>query len=759
MSDSYTGDFEEVLQAERERIAAQRSTRGVKEQSTVGLALSGGGIRSSSFALGVLQAFDARDLLRRVDYLSTVSGGGYTGAALTWFRRDGELRFPFGVRGLGIRRSSSQVPSQVLGFLRQHRDQLTPAGGADAGADTGSEAPEGVPPIAYAGLVARAVFLSTFVYGSLLVGLFFALEILDRFVDLLEPVLAAIYPTPTWISIVANLNAALLAAFALLAFLAVAWIAHPFAAYVMRRWRSQRPSDDRETNRTYRVGLWAQHWTGRVLGAALVAGTLGSVPIVVDRAMQSQWLPDHSALGAAAIASIVAGALLGFSIFRKDRQARTRPTTSRFESARNRMRDVSAAVLMLYGLLVLSHVAALGLLNSGVVIASLVVLAVGVVIALLANLNQLNISRMYRDRLMEAFLPGERAISRNQWLPAFEANVATLESMCGPETQGPYHLINTNLVTVGSRRTRFRNRGGDSFTLSPLYSGSDATGWRSTRNWMQGRLTLATAMAVSGPTAQPAAGVSDRGPLRNRVVSAAMFALGLRLGFWARNPGPEHHGHEDAAPNYLDPGLLRGVFGAGRHERGRFIELSDGGTFDDLGIYELLRRRVDVIVAADASADAGFTLDALSNAVVRARVDFGVEIDFSGSGFGLEDLGARPEDEALASGMPAVAKRGFAVATIRYADQAGQLEKWGVLLYLKATLVPGLPPDVLGYKLRHADFPHEASPERLFSEEQFEAYRELGFRITKKLLKENKGRSKETTRIDPKSGVRHGPWL
>jgi hypothetical protein len=49
-----------------------------------GLALSGGGIRSATFALGVLQALAHHDLLRRFDYLSTVSGGGYIGTSLTW---------------------------------------------------------------------------------------------------------------------------------------------------------------------------------------------------------------------------------------------------------------------------------------------------------------------------------------------------------------------------------------------------------------------------------------------------------------------------------------------------------------------------------------------------------------------------------------------------------------------------------------------------------------------------------------------------
>src|SRR4051812_40974604 len=53
------------------------------------LCLSGGGIRSATFNLGVLQAMAKHGLLERMDYLSTVSGGGYIGSWLTsWIHRN-----------------------------------------------------------------------------------------------------------------------------------------------------------------------------------------------------------------------------------------------------------------------------------------------------------------------------------------------------------------------------------------------------------------------------------------------------------------------------------------------------------------------------------------------------------------------------------------------------------------------------------------------------------------------------------------------
>ncbi|MYA59462.1 MAG: hypothetical protein F4X40_02735 [Chloroflexi bacterium] len=141
--DGYTESEVDVVQAERKRI--QRDPK-------VGLALSGGGIRSASFSLGVLQALVRYGVLKDVDYLSTVSGGGYIGSALTWwlarnlpkFPDDGlrdNIRtgttvenFPFGVgrpEDSGIGRQSRQAQNAILDFLRFHSSYLVPGNGLD----------------------------------------------------------------------------------------------------------------------------------------------------------------------------------------------------------------------------------------------------------------------------------------------------------------------------------------------------------------------------------------------------------------------------------------------------------------------------------------------------------------------------------------------------------------------------------------------------------------------------------------------------
>lgn len=88
-------DFDDVLRAELEEIVIRRDVAGIGHSQSdrdktdrlnanlTGLALSGGGVRSAAFSLGVLQSLNRRGWLKWFDYLSTVSGGGFAGAYLS----------------------------------------------------------------------------------------------------------------------------------------------------------------------------------------------------------------------------------------------------------------------------------------------------------------------------------------------------------------------------------------------------------------------------------------------------------------------------------------------------------------------------------------------------------------------------------------------------------------------------------------------------------------------------------------------------
>ncbi|HSG82143.1 MAG TPA: hypothetical protein VLC48_07830, partial [Gemmatimonadota bacterium] len=264
-------------------------------------------------------------------------------------------------------------------------------------------------------------------------------------------------------------------------------------------------------------------------------------------------------------------------------------------------------------------------------------------------------------------------------------------------------------------------------------------GWQPTANFMKSKgsrgMTLSTAMAISGAAVNPHTGVAGRGMMRNKLVSALMSLLNLRLGYWIRNfdrrPLP-------LPPNFIVPGLSRGVLGWGFREDSGALELSDGGHFENLGVYELVRRKLPVIIASDAGADPSFSFGDLENALERVRVDFGARIRFrEKDNLGLEGLlpgsargaAAGSVEKELFAEKFGLASRGFAVADITYYD--GSV---GVLLYIKSTLTPGLPADLYGYKSANPTFPDQSTADQFFDEDQFEAYRELGYQLTKQLL-------------------------
>lgn len=110
--------------AAEDRRKAERAGTGDPAVDAVGLALSGGGVRSATFNLGLLQAMERAGVLRYVDYMSTVSGGGYIGSCLTWFKAK-QGTFPFGTE----REDHAGPARSVLSWLREHGSPMTPGGG------------------------------------------------------------------------------------------------------------------------------------------------------------------------------------------------------------------------------------------------------------------------------------------------------------------------------------------------------------------------------------------------------------------------------------------------------------------------------------------------------------------------------------------------------------------------------------------------------------------------------------------------------
>jgi len=175
--------------------------------------------------------------------------------------------------------------------------------------------------------------------------------------------------------------------------------------------------------------------------------------------------------------------------------------------------------------------------------------------------------------------------------------------------------------------------------------------------------------------------------------------------------------------------------------------LSDGGHFENLGGYELIRRRLPLIIVIDAEEDADYTFEALANLIRKARLDFQTEITFvdrpprglAGSPqytalFGsLEDLRPKQSDGSSKTdpGHLGRAKACCALARIQYPDEGATtgVTSEGWLLFIKPTLTGDEPLDVLQYARAHRPFPQQSTGDQFFDEAQWESYRKLGEHI------------------------------
>lgn len=769
---------QQLLACEQDYVKRWRSRSGTKpaldvRNTLTGLALSGGGIRSATFALGVTQALARRDLMRRFDYLSTVSGGGYLGASLTWLTRndtrvgaftfgmDGD-HFPYPVDPTDRQTGRRAKPEQdaQLNYLRQHGKYLTPGRGIDI-------------------VSAIAVVLRGFLLNLLVWLPIFALALLAL---MTIPSVESVFPRVSFIDPDRNGYgwAGLLGGAAAVLF-AVVSVLYSLATY----------RTGMEQSRRYEFRRWFEDYLRYVLWTIAIAVPVALLPFVHDKA--GAWIES------AGFASVLAGLASAVGIF-----LRSRSGSDNGGFALSVVAPVGA-LLTLYGMLILAYAWADSFYRGdafwvwGTYVGAL---AVALVTGYFVNVNLISVHRFYRDRLMEAFLPDppKPAVgSRRRYTDfATEADVGKLhqfDGSNGADPTGPYHLLNTNVILVNSGERNWRLRGGDSFVLSPLFCGSNATGWCSTRQFLGGDLTLATAMAISGAAANPYAG---GGLFRNRPVALLMALANIRLGYWVEHPdsdqpqwlrnrcraalrrlGPwveypesdqlhwlrnrfrtalrrlgygvvEHRDRDDqqwlryrlrAALRHLGYWVEHWQWQRRNHFRTAWrelsgkldetrpmLQLSDGGHFDNLGIYELIRRRARLIVACDGTADPELGFSDFITLLARIEADFGARIAFS-EGSGLEIF-----MPSTAAGYPRntqLARRGFTVGKISYSD-----ESEGYLIYITTTLFKGLGLSALGYKAANPDFPDQTTADQFFDEAQFEAYRHLGSRVGEAMIED-----------------------
>lgn len=370
------------------------------------------------------------------------------------------------------------------------------------------------------------------------------------------------------------------------------------------------------------------------------------------------------------------------------------------------------------------------------------------------NINQIGLHRFYRDRLMETFMPGPDGLANGASVSSAEADrfevVQLGAHLMNPDhVHRPFPIINTNVILMNDKSRKTSVRGGSSFAITPLYTGSHETGWIKTEYYSEGQgpIQLASAMAVSGAAANSNAGYTGVGITRNRLVSMVMLLLNVRLGLWLTNPQRLEKDLKASAakkiirerlfrrrPRHIHPGATYGLFDLGYDRQSQFVELSDGGHFENLGLYELVRRRPSVIVICDGEADKELSYAGLISAARRIQEDFHAVIDFLEGG-GPERL--VPKIELGYPSKTAAAQAPYLVAQIRYRDtEFGETVKTGVIVYMKATMMADLSFVSRGYRGKNPDFPHQSTVDQFFQAEQFEAYRELGYRSALRCIEE-----------------------
>lgn len=327
--------------------------------------------------------------------------------------------------------------------------------------------------------------------------------------------------------------------------------------------------------------------------------------------------------------------------------------------------------------------------------------------------NTFSLHPMYRDRLTAAYLgASRRRAERDKTQDRFTRHDSEGDDIQLHElNQRPLHILNLTLNLGKTQKLAWQDRKAQSFSASPLHCGARMLGDKGSyqRTCQSGdkKIYLSAAMTISAAAANPNMGYRSSGLL------TALFAIfNLRLGWWAGNPKKRIPLIRDP-PSSLMP-HLREISGFTDDEY-EFINLSDGGHFDNLGLHEMVARRCRYIVVCDAEEDPDYTFDGLARAIRHVQVDFGVRIEIDVSSIRRHSVTQQSRTHAV-------------IGTIHYGEDCASVQP-GHLLYIKASMTGDEPEDVKSYKEHDPTFPHEPTSNQFFVESQFESYRKLGLHI------------------------------
>jgi hypothetical protein len=743
------------------------------QTDVVGLACSGGGVRSAAFCLGVFQGLDSLrpdgepQVFDAVDYLSTVSGGGYIGASLVTGLMRTKGRFPF-----KSKLDDRETPETQ--HIRDYSNYLAPKGAIDILV--------GVVAIVRGFLVNFMIFLAI-ILAIAAVTIFFKPNedtLLHPIFDVTHGAFHGVFLW-TWAFAVSFIIAQI-----------------GYAIIWLRPLQRERP----------RTTLAQRELAGRLFVGFLILCALASfleLQVYILAAMfdarHLKYFPNAARpanpFGSPLqllVAAATALTAFGDKFIAVATKVRSEASWTGFAKRWMSRLAVYLAAIVVPLLLWITYLAlcywgigweprpgelmrevpphtpiwlaalAIHLSVSGSVwqifaVASLVLLGLSILVT--PNANSLH--GYYRDRLSRAFLwkpdpvgePREDAspapaTSRGQGLgtpaqplsasgaddasDADDVDQLKLSSLKPRNGSGgwsdrvrfaPYLLINTAVNLEGSKYLNLRGRNADSFIFSPLFVGSQATDYAPTSE-LEGvdhNVDLGTAIAISG-----AAASANMGASTIKVLTFSLAALNIRLGYWLPNPkllanwNARMRRLANIGPWYF----AKETFGL-LNEKTKNVYLTDGGHFDNLGLYELLKRRCKIIVVADAEADPPLNFESLVRLQRYVRIDLGVLVDLPWEGIRKSNAQITSDTPHGSSGDPARCNGPHvAIGRIDYGE-----DEHGVLIYIKASMSGDESDLICDYRRRNPDFPHETTLDQFFTEEQFEVYRALGFHATR----------------------------
>jgi hypothetical protein len=319
--------------------------------------------------------------------------------------------------------------------------------------------------------------------------------------------------------------------------------------------------------------------------------------------------------------------------------------------------------------------------------------------------------------------------------------LSTERKESGQPYTGPYPIFSCTLNLTSGKELAWQERKAASFFFSPRLSGYHV-GWtdapkspkrtktavpskvpKSTFNgfattseyaYRERGIQLPNAAAISGAALSPNQGYNSQPAL-----AFLMTLFNFRLGWWLANPRKPLVADKQAnrpTPRFGLIALISELFGMSGDQTD-YVCLSDGGFFDNMGLYELVRRRCRYIVVCDAEEDSEMTFGGIGMAILKCRNDFGVEINLD-----LRPLQLKTN--------PGFSGSHFQIGTITYPPPPGAAlptaDYVGKLIYIKTSMVGDEPGDVIAHKNAEPSFPQDTTANQWFTESKFESYRRLG---------------------------------